>query len=144
METEAKVYTHFNGFVYGEPDQRIAAPEWYKKPSLIPYTYVDAAKEKFFAMSDSFREYEWRILNFNNLCTGYAPSVKCSYPHFMEHPEEALNIVVGWCYHNWEKVRDYDSTNKVLGTYDRGHINKCPKCNEEEYVRTSYNNYSGD
>lgn len=144
MTTENTIYTHFNGFIYGEADQKFSPPEWYKKPALIPYIYLDAAKEKFFEISDTWREYEWRLINYNNLCSGWSPRVRTHYPHFMEHPEEALNTVLGWCYHNWEQNRSYDITNKVLGTYDRGYVQVCSKCHEEERVRTSYNNYSGD
>lgn len=46
--------------------------------------------------------------------------------------------------HDYYRDREYRNENKILGTYDIGHINKCRTCGREYYVRERYNNWSGD
>jgi hypothetical protein len=117
---------------------------WYKDAAKVPAEIREEAERTARELSADTREYEWRMTNWSAAISGWSFSVRLHYPWFMMSPAEALEWMSGLCMHDWQLERTYNSENKILGTYDRGHVNKCTKCGKEEYVRTAYNNYSGD
>lgn len=120
-----------------------AAP-WFQNAAKIPADIRATAEQVARELSEDESEFEWRMRNWEYVMIGYAHNVRLFRRHFMKSPEDALEWMRGLCNHKWVKERDWNSESKELGTYDRGYINKCAKCGKEDYVRTSYNNYSGD
>ena len=130
---------------FGDYDDRSPARlPWYRNAANIPAEMRAAAEQAARELSEDESEYAWRIRHWEFEMIGYGWNVRCYYHHFMKSPADALTWMRGMCNHKWEKMRDWNSESKELGTYDRGYINKCAKCGVEDYVRTAYNNYSGD
>ena len=125
-------------------DHSPARLPWYKDAAKVPVEVREEAERVAREVSEDVREYEWRMTNWAAAISGWSFDVRRYYPWFMMEQAEALEWMRGLCMHRWEKARDYNVENNILGTYDRGHVKRCSKCGEEEYVRTSYNNYSGD
>jgi hypothetical protein len=117
---------------------------WYRDAAKIPADIRAAAEQAARELSEDDSEFKWRMRNWEYVMIGYAHNVRIFRPHFMMSPADALAWMRGLCNHKWVKARDWNSESKELGTYDRGYINCCSKCGKEDYVRTAYNNYSGD
>lgn len=118
---------------------------WYKNAAKIPTEMRAAAEKVATEKSTSAEEVEWRMQNWAAWMTGWSFNVRCYYPWFMFTPDEALESIAKICMHEW--VRGDERTvqqNNILGTWDRGYTQVCSKCGKEEYVQTSFNNYSGD
>ena len=117
---------------------------WYKKPENIPAEEHEEAEALSRSMSTSDSEHEWRMRHYKWMRIGWSWTVRCSYPWFMDSHEEAMEFVRGMCDHAWGERTDVGDKNVYLGTYEYGYNHTCSKCGKTEYVRTSYNNYSGD
>lgn len=117
---------------------------WYKKPENIPAEELEEAEALSRSMSTSDSEHEWRMRHYKWMRIGWSWTVRCSYPWFMDSHEEAMEFVRGMCDHAWGERTDVGDKNIYLGTYEYGYNHTCSKCGKTEYVRTSYNNYSGD
>ena len=129
------------GVVKNREPQRLP---WWQKPSAIPADMRAEAEKVAREHSTTEKEFEWRMSNWQAVMTGWSYAVRCYYPWFMYSPGQALEYVAAICMHDWVKDREYRDGNDILGTYDIGYINKCSKCSKEDYVRTAFNNYSGD
>ena len=118
---------------------------WYQRPENIPSEDLAEAQAYAREASDTENEYEWRMRHYTHLRIGYGWAVRCYYPWFMDSHADAMAFMRRMCLHKWgEKVGHVRDDNKILGTYDKGYEHTCEKCGETEYVRTSYNNWSGD
>ena len=117
---------------------------WYMKPENIPAEELEEAEALSRSMSTSDSEHEWRMRHYKWMRIGWSWTVRCSYPWFMDSHEEAMEFVRGMCDHAWGERTDVGDKNIYLGTYEYGYNHTCSKCGKTEYVRTSYNNYSGD
>lgn len=121
---------------------------WYQHPENIPSEDMAEAQSVARELSDPSEtdyEYEWRMRHYTQLRIGWSWGVRCYYPWFMYSHAEAMAFMRKMCLHKWgEKVSHTRDENKILGTYDKGYEHTCEKCGETEYVRTSYNNWSGD
>jgi len=125
-------------------DKSPAKLPWYKNSRNIPAEMRAEAEKVAREHSTTESEFEWRMSNWQMKVTGYNHEVRCHYPWFMFSPAHALEWMANICKHEWVKDRNYSSGNNVLGTYDIGYYNRCTKCGKEKYVRTAFNNYSGD
>jgi hypothetical protein len=126
-------------------DRSPAKLPWYKNSNAIPAEMRDAAEKVAREHSTTQSEFEWRMSNWQAKVTGYNHEVRCYYPWFMYSPTQALEYIARICQHEWVQLRSHTAhSNNVLGTYDAGYIRGCSKCGEEDYVRTHFNNYSGD
>ncbi|WJZ48472.1 hypothetical protein [Actinomycetia phage DSL-LC01] len=130
------------GVVHNREPQRLP---WYKNASKIPAEMRAAAEKVAAEKSSSDREIEWRMQNWSAWMIGWSFNVRCYYPWFMMSPEEALQRMSDLCMHDWASEPErMTSENKILGTWERGYHKTCKKCGEREYVRTGFNNWSGD
>lgn len=131
---------------FGEHGDRSPAQlPWYKHPSKIPAVMRAEAEKVAAEKSSSDHEIEWRMQNWSAWMSGWSFAVRCFYPWFMLSPEEALKTMAELCMHDYKRGNERTvSENKILGTWERGYSQVCSKCGHEEYVRTAYNNYSGD
>ena len=135
---KSHIHTHEEAIV------KVAENSWYGKKDNLPETDVADAALQF--ASDEPAEFEWRMENYKLWRCGYGASVRMWRKNWMNSHEEAVALTLRLCkcLHKWEKTSNYDSTNKFLGTYDRGYYRVCTKCQEQDSVRTSFNNYAGD
>lgn len=129
------------GEVYNNTPNKLP---WYRHPEKIPADEKALAERVAQRLSDDDSEYEWRMRNYEAWRIGWSFAVRCYYPWFMLTHEEALGRMAGLCDHKWGDKTDAGEKNNVLGTYDLGYNHTCTKCGKTEYVRTAYNNWSGD
>jgi hypothetical protein len=117
---------------------------WFGHTDQLPEADIQDALVRLH--SENQAELDWRMHNYRLWRCGYGAAVRRWRREWMQDHEEAIETTqrLCKCLHDWKLERRYDDTNKILGTYDRGNVNVCTKCNEREYVRTSYNNWSGD
>ena len=149
MKTRTAQQTEVAGYgpiPFGVVDNREPARlPWFQDANKIPAEILAAAEKVAREKSADDHEYKWRMDNWSAVMTGWSYAVRMYRPWFMYSPEQALEWMSGLCLHAWSNKRDHvQHENYILGTYDKGYNQTCSKCGEEQYVRTSFNNYSGD
>ena len=127
-----------------EHDYSNARIPWYKKPENIPAKELEEAEALSRAISTKDSEHEWRMRHYKWMRIGFGWNVRCYYPWFMDTHEDAMQFVRSMCDHTWGAQTNVGDKYIYLGTYDYGYNHTCSKCGRTEYVRTSFNNYSGD
>jgi len=118
---------------------------WYKNASKIPADMLAEAEAVARELSEDDKDFEFYMMNWRAAVTGWSYAVRLYYPWFMQSPKQAIAWMRSICNHKWGERRDHTAhDNYILGTYDRGYKHTCSRCGKEEYVTTSFNNYSGD
>jgi hypothetical protein len=122
-------------------------PSTLGRPDAIPESDLAEAEALFASFKDADeRSTKWRRHNYTIWRTGWNGVARRYYEHCMFSHEDALELVkkLCACLHDWQNAGVYDSTNKYLGTYERGSRLVCAKCDETDVRITSRNNWSGD
>lgn len=117
------------------------------KPAAIPADEMTAAEARFAAFNDADeRSTKWRRENYIRWRTGWNNVMRRYQAHHVRSHDEVMGLIekLCGCLHDWQNVAVYDSTDKILGTYERGSRRECSKCHERDVVITSRNNWSGD
>ena len=113
----------------------------------IPSDELAAAKSHFTTFADADEvATKWRLDNYLIWRTGWNSVARRYQENFVHSHDEALALVdkLCSCLHNWSNSGRYDDTNPILGTYTRGNYRVCTKCEKQDVVITSRNNWSGD
>lgn len=99
-----------------------------------------------FADGNDERATNWRRGYYLDLRTGWNHVARRYQDNFVTEHAKALELVAKNCpcLHDWQQTGVYDNTNRVLGTYKRGHHRACTKCAATDVAITSRNNWSGD